>query len=342
MDGEGAPHDLPERADDPDGGGGHAGGLEPGQCVTEGVAFGRDPVPAGVRPAHVVPDVVAVERCPRGGPVDHQPVVGDAVAYVEEGPVAAAVDPQRRAHPHPAGTVRRRRPQPGAVRRGLVGQALHGGAAGRPFRRHAVQAAQRLLAAPGHRDHRLDLERVTDRHRAPGPPDRPGGLLRRGLPRLVDEQPSQGLPAETGEQPVDGRERAGDHRHHQEKRLPGRSRGGGPRPGPASGQDVHQRMEVPPHRGRRGGQERLVQAERGQEQCGAGRSELLIRPGRRLLAFVQPVHPVHPVHPVQAVRRRVTGTGRHVVSPPCGGPAGLVPPGPRLLAEPGQLGPVPL
>src|SRR5215210_7670926 len=59
--------------------------------------------------------------------------------------------------------------------------------------------ANRLLSLERQGEDGLELERVTHRHDAPGPPDGSHRLLRSGLAGLIDEQPCQRLSADVGE-----------------------------------------------------------------------------------------------------------------------------------------------
>lgn len=72
----------------------------------------------------------------------------------------------------------------------------------------------RLLQDGGH-----GLVRVADRQHTLRTPDGSRRVLRRGLTGVVEQQPAEGLPPETGEHPAEGG-KGGDRVDGEEERLP--------------------------------------------------------------------------------------------------------------------------
>src|SRR5699024_11818600 len=102
-------------------------------------------------------------------------------------------------------------------------------------------------------------------------PDGPRRVLRCGLTGLVDQQPAEGLPPQTGEHPAEGGKGGGDQGDDEEEQLPGRLSFRRLQPvRAAAGDDLQCRTQTVAHLPGGVGEEVLVQLQGSQEQLRSG------------------------------------------------------------------------
>ena len=132
-------------------------------------------------------------------PVDHDPIIDDLVAQREHRVVTAAVNLQRGTHPHVPVSLS----QGGTELPDPIRQGLHRDLWSEPVGAHITGGRDVQLDLLRDRHHRWQLKRIPDDDGSLGPLDRPCGLLRAGLPGLVDQHPSQGLRFKIAEHPAE-------------------------------------------------------------------------------------------------------------------------------------------